>query len=201
MTSATPPFRADMVGSLLRTAPLKEARALHQAGSLSDAQLKVIEDREIGAIIKRQEELGFQLATDGEFRRSRWHYDFFWHLTGVERAMRDRGTNFHGVVSRPEGALVTGKLDFPLDHPMLEHFRFLKANTTLTPKACIPSPAVLHFRRGRSGVGKEAYPELGTYFADLARTYRKVVQAFYDAGCRYLQFDDTVWAHLCSESQ
>jgi 5-methyltetrahydropteroyltriglutamate--homocysteine methyltransferase len=199
--SRTPPFRADMVGSLLRTAPLREARAKRQKGEISAAALAEVEDREIEKVVKRQEEIGFPLATDGEFRRSRWHYDFFWNLAGVERATRERGSNFHGVMSRPEGAFVSGRLDFPADHPMLAHFRFLKAHAVAVPKMCIPSPSVLHFRRGRAGVSHDAYPDMGSFFIDLAHAYHKVVQAFYDAGCRYLQFDDTVWAHLCSESE
>jgi 5-methyltetrahydropteroyltriglutamate--homocysteine methyltransferase len=201
MTSTTPPFRADMVGSLLRTVPLKQARAQREKGEITPEQLKEIEDREIEKIIKRQEDVGLLLATDGEFRRARWQYDFFWGLTGVERAVRDQGLNFHGVVARPEGTFVSGKLDFPTDHPMLEHFRFLKAHAIAVPKMCIPSPSVLHFRRGRAGVSEDAYPDMGGFLVDLAKTYRKAVQAFYDAGCRYLQFDDTVWAHLCSESE
>jgi methionine synthase II (cobalamin-independent) len=201
MTSATPPFRADMVGSLLRTTPLKEARARREKGQISDDQLKEIEDREIAKLVKKQEETGLQLATDGEFRRSFWQHDFFWGLTGVERIVLDQGANFHGVMTRPEGTFVRGKIDFPSDHPMLEHFRFLKAHAGGVPKMCIPSPSVLHFRRGRAGVSKQAYPDMGGFFIDLAKTYRKAVQAFYDAGCRYLQFDDTVWAHLGAESE
>src|SRR5207247_4350843 len=99
------------------------------------------------------------------------------------------------------GAYVGGKLDFPLNHPMLEHFSFLKAHSIAVPKLCIPAPSVLHFRRGRAGVSKTVYPEMGSSFADRAKTYRKAVRAFYDAGCRYLQFDDTVWAHLGSDEE
>ena len=99
---------------------------------------------------------------------------------------------------------VIGKLDFPADHPMLDHFRFLKkhADTAhVTPKMTIPSPAVLHFRGGRKSISKEVYPDLDVFFEDLGKTYRKAVKAFYDAGCRYLQFDDTVWAYLCSQDE
>ena len=84
---------------------------------------------------------------------------------------------------------------------MLEHFKFLKARTKATPKMTIPSPSVLHFRRGRAGISKDVYPDMDGYFDDLANCYRKAVRALYDAGCRYLQFDDTVWAHLGSENE
>ena len=197
----TPPFRADHVGSLLRSAPLKDARARREKGEITAGQLAAVEDREIERIVARQQSIGLKLATDGEQRRSRWQYDFFWNLTGVEQIVRDEGSHFHGVASRPEGTHVTGKLDFPADHPMLAHFSFLKERTRATPKMCIPSPSVLHFRRGRAGISREAYPNLDAYFNDLANVYRKAIRAFYDAGCRYLQFDDTVWAHLGSDDQ
>ena len=196
-----PPFRADMVGSLLRTEPLKDARAKREKGQITPAQLKAVEDEEIRKIIKKQEDVGLQLATDGEFRRSWWHFDFFWHLTGCERVVLDHGIQFHGVQTKPESLKVTGKLDFPADHPMLEHFKFLKANTKAVPKMTIPSPSVMHFRGGRSAISKAAYPEMGAYFDDLAKLYGKAIKAFYDAGCRYLQLDDTVWAYLCSKEQ
>ena len=195
MQTTTPPYRADEVGSLLRTAPLKDARARREKGQITPAELKKIEDEEIKKVIRKQEEVGLQLATDGEFRRSWWHFDFFWNLTGCERVVLDHGIQFHGIQTKPESLGVTGKLDFPADHPMLEHFKFLKANTKVTPKMTIPSPSVMHFRGGRQAIDKKAYPEIGAYFDDLAKLYGKAIKAFYDAGCRYLQLDDTVWAY------
>jgi 5-methyltetrahydropteroyltriglutamate--homocysteine methyltransferase len=200
MTRTRPPFRADHVGSLLRTAPLKEARAKRQAGEITADQLNAIEDQEIDKIVKRQEEIGLQLATDGEFRRSWWHFDFLKDLDGVESYSTDQGIQFHGVQTRNEGVRVAGKIGFS-DHPMLEHFRFLKGHTRVTPKMTIPSPSVLHFRGGRDAVSRQTYPDLEEFFDDLAKAYRKAVRAFADAGCRYLQLDDTVWAYLCSEEQ
>ena len=196
-----PPFRADEVGSLLRTAPLKEARAKREKGEITPTQLAAVEDEEIRKVIKKQEEVGLQLATDGEFRRSWWHFDFFWKLKGCERVVLDHGIKFHGVETKPESLKVTGKLDFPADHPMLEHFKFLKANTKVVPKMTIPSPAVMHFRGGRQSISNQAYPQMEAYFDDLGKVYGKAIKAFYDAGCRYLQLDDTVWAYLCSRDQ
>jgi 5-methyltetrahydropteroyltriglutamate--homocysteine methyltransferase len=201
MPDNTAPFRADEVGSLLRTQPIKEARARNEKGEIAAAELRKIEDEEIRKTIKKQEEVGLQLATDGEFRRSWWHFDFFWNLKGCERVVLDHGIQFHGIQTKPESVRVTGRIDFPDDHPMLEHFKFLKANTTVTPKMTIPSPSVLHFRGGRQSISKEAYPNLDVYFDDLGKTWGKAVKAFYAAGCRYLQFDDTVWAYLCSKDQ
>jgi len=201
MQNATAPYRADEVGSLLRTAALKDARAKREKGQTTLDELQKVEDEEIKRIIRKQEEVGLQLATDGEFRRSWWHFDFFWGLRGCERVVLDHGIQFHGMQTKPESLRVTGKLDFPADHPMLGHFKFLKANTKVTPKMTIPSPSVMHFRGGRQAIAKEAYPEMGAYFEDLAKLYGKAIKAFYDAGCRYLQLDDTVWAYLCSKEQ
>jgi 5-methyltetrahydropteroyltriglutamate--homocysteine methyltransferase len=201
MPTTTPPFRADEVGSLLRTQSLKDARAKREKGQITPAELGKVEDEEIRKIIRKQEEAGLQLATDGEFRRSWWHFDFFWMLRGCERVVLDHGIQFHGTQTKPESLKVTGKLDFPADHPMLAHFKFLKANTRVMPKMTIPSPSVMHFRGGRQAISKDAYPEMGAYFDDLAKLYGKAIKAFYDAGCRYLQLDDTVWAYLCSKDQ
>src|SRR5215471_81446 len=127
---AMPPFRADMVGSLLRTAPLKEARARRQAGEISAEALREVEDREIRTIIARQEAIGLQAATDGEFRRAWWHFDFLERLQGVEGYDTPHGIQFHGVETKPRSVRVVGKLGFA-GHPMLAHFRFLAANTKL----------------------------------------------------------------------
>jgi 5-methyltetrahydropteroyltriglutamate--homocysteine methyltransferase len=195
-----PPFRADVVGSILRTAPLKEARAKRERGEISAAQLKEVEDREIEKIIKKQEEVGLQVATDGEFRRSWWHFDFYGMLDGVEIVELDHGIQFQGVQTRPRTPRITGKLGFS-KHPMLEHFKFLKAHTRVMPKMCIPSPATLHFRLEPDAVKTKDYADRDAIFDDLANTYRQAIRGFYDAGCRYLQFDDTAWAYLCSQAE
>jgi 5-methyltetrahydropteroyltriglutamate--homocysteine methyltransferase len=189
-----------MVGSLLRPAALKDARAGHAAKELGDAGLREIEDREIETIVRRQEAIGLQAVTDGEFRRSWWHFDFFRELEGCELREADHGIQFQGLQTKAQTIAVTGKIDFPSVHPMLEHFTFLKRIARVTPKMTIPSPSVLHFRQGYAAI-KGAYPDIDVYFDDLARAYQKAIRAFYDAGCRYLQLDDVVWAYLCSEEQ
>jgi 5-methyltetrahydropteroyltriglutamate--homocysteine methyltransferase len=199
MTARTkPPFRADHVGSILRSAPLKDAREKAAKGEITAAQLKAVEDQEIPHIIAKQEEVGLQLATDGEYRRSWWHFDFFGMLDGVEIYEIGHGIQFQGIQTKPLSIRVNGKIGFP-DHPMVEHFRFLKAHTKVTPKMTIPSPNVLHFRLEPGAVSKDFYPSRDAIFDDLAVAYQKAVRAFYDAGCRYLQFDDTAWAYLCSD--
>src|SRR5208282_4628983 len=133
MRRTTPPFRADHVGSLLRPAPLKEARAKHARNEITADVLRAVEDREIEKAIRKQEQIGLKLATDGEFRRSWWHLDFLWGLDGVERDVMDTGIAFAGVTTRNEGVRVAGKLGFS-SHPMIEHFKFLKTHTQRTPK-------------------------------------------------------------------
>jgi 5-methyltetrahydropteroyltriglutamate--homocysteine methyltransferase len=194
------PFRADHVGSLLRPAPLKEARAKYQSGKISAAQLAEVENREIEKVIRKQEEIGLKLATDGEFRRSWWQFDFFKELDGVELYSTGKGIEFHGVMTKAESVRVIDKVGFS-GHPHLDHFRFLKEHTRVTPKMTIPAPGVLHFRQGRKSISETVYPDLEPFFADVGAAYRKAIRAFYDAGCRYLQLDDTTWSMLCDERE
>jgi 5-methyltetrahydropteroyltriglutamate--homocysteine methyltransferase len=196
MQRTKPPFRAYHVGSLLRTAPVKEARAKAAKGEISAADLVAVEDREIEKIIKRQEEIGLASITDGEFRRSWWHLDFLWGLDGVERYAMDQGIAFAGVTTRAEGARVVDKVDFR-GHPMLEHFRFVQAHTRRTAKMTIPAPSAMYGRVGRKPISQTAYPRLDDFFADLGKAYAKAVRAFADAGCRYLQLDEVFVAMLC----
>ena len=200
MQRATPPFRADHVGSLLRPAAIKEARAKRERNEITAAALRVVEDREIENAIKEQEQIGLKLATDGEFRRSWWHFDFFRGLAGVTFYTTDHGIQFHGVQTKAETIKIDGKIGFS-SHPMLEHFKFLKAHARATPKMTIPAPSTLHFRQGRAAISKDVYPDLDAFFDDLAKAYRAAIRAFYDAGCRYLQLDDTAWAMLCDPNE
>jgi 5-methyltetrahydropteroyltriglutamate--homocysteine methyltransferase len=201
MQRTTPPFRADVVGSFLRPAAIKEARKQFQAGEIDAAQLRTVEDTEIRRVVDLQREAGLQVVTDGEFRRAWWHFDFFEGLEGVEGYDAVQGIQFNGVQTKARSIKVVSKLGFG-SHPMLEDFRFLKSiSGSAVPKMTIPSPSVMHFRGGRNAISKEVYPDLKDYFDDLAQVYRDAIKAFYDAGCRYLQLDDTVWAYLCSEDQ
>jgi 5-methyltetrahydropteroyltriglutamate--homocysteine methyltransferase len=196
-----PPFRADVVGSLLRPARLKTARTEREAGKITALQLAAVEDAEIRQSLIKQADCGLEVATDGEFRRSWWHYDFFGHLNGVEIRHQGAHIQFKGVATAARELQVTGKIGFPITHPMLGHFKFLNAHTHATAKMTIPSPTVLHFRLEPHAVATSAYPVRDALFDDLSSTYRAAIAAFYAAGCRYLQFDDTVWAYLCSEDQ
>jgi 5-methyltetrahydropteroyltriglutamate--homocysteine methyltransferase len=196
MKRSQPPFRADHVGSLLRPAPLKAARERFAKGEIDAAALRAMEDREIEGVIKKQEQVGLQSVTDGEFRRSWWHLDFLWGLDGVERHVMDTGIAFAAVTTRNEGVRVTGKLGFS-GHPMLEHFKFLKAHTKAVPKMTIPAPSAIYGRPYPTPIDKAVYPTLENFFTDLGQAYRKAVRAFADAGCRYLQLDEVFIAMLC----
>ena len=200
MMRQTPPFRADMVGSLLRTPALKEARAQHAAGTIDAAALAAVEDAEITALVRRQEAVGLQAVTDGEFRRSWWHYDFLWNLDGVSRVEVAGGIQFAGVQTKAEAPHVTGKIGFS-GHPFLAHFRFLKSIAKATPKMTIPSPSMLHYRSGRKLINMGVYPDMEDFYVDLGNAYGKAVQAFAAEGCRYLQLDDVSFAYFCDPEQ
>lgn len=201
MTMRTkPPFRADMVGSLLRSQRLKDAREKQAAGTLDASALARIEDEEIAKLVKKQEDVDLQAVTDGEYRRAFWHFDFLENLTGV-RGIETEGIAFKGVATKGHGVRVVGKIDFPDNHPHLNHFRYLKSVTDRVPKMTIPSPSMLHYRGGRKAVDPSAYLHMEDYYADLGKAYAKAVKAFYDAGCRYLQLDDTSLSYFCDPEQ
>ena len=201
MQRTRPPFRADQVGSLLRSAGVKAARTRRLAGEITPVELKVVEDAEIKKLVTRQEAIGLKGVTDGEFRRSWWHYDFLAGLDGVELVRVAQGLQFKGTETKAEGLHVHGKIDFPSDHPMLDHFRFLKSVAKAAPKMTIPSPTALHYRGGRQAIETSAYAEMEPFFADLGKAYAKAVRAFGEAGCTYLQLDEVFVAYLCDPAQ
>jgi 5-methyltetrahydropteroyltriglutamate--homocysteine methyltransferase len=197
MTRTSPPFRADHVGSLLRPAALKKARARREKGEIAAAELADIEDREIEKAIRKQESIGLKAVTDGEFRRAFWNYDFLGALPGVEAYLGERKIKFQGPQPKPMMLRVTGKLGAFADHPMLDHFRFVREHARAVAKMTVPSPSSLHFRYGRDAVPESIYPVMDDFYADLAQAYRKAINAFANAGCRYLQFDEVNLAYLC----
>jgi 5-methyltetrahydropteroyltriglutamate--homocysteine methyltransferase len=200
MQRTKPPFRADHVGSLLRPLALKEARAKRERGEIDAAALTAIEDREIAAVIRRQEEAGLRSVTDGEFRRASWQTDFLVALDGVESYRGERKMLFKGPQPRPILLRLKDRLGNFHGHPMIEHFKFVAAHAKATPKMTIPSPSTLHFRYGREAVPQSIYPTMVDFYRDLGATYRKVVRGFADAGCRYLQLDEVNLAYLCDPS-
>ncbi len=199
MNRVNPPFRADHVGSLLRPPELLAARERHQNGAIADSELRAAEDEAIRAVVRHQEAVGLKSITDGEFRRTFFHTDFLQKLDGVslsggiEVSFRRKNGQINFA---PPRLAVTGKLRHARDIQGPD-FTFLKPLTTQTPKVTIPSPTMVHFRGGRQAIDIEAYPDLDEFFHDLAQCYRDEIKSLYDAGCRYLQMDDTNLAYLC----
>ena len=196
-----PPFRADHVGSLLRPRELSEARAARKAGTLPAEALRAVEDRCIEAAVRRQEEIGLRAATDGEYRRAFWHFDFVSGLDGVELYEPEQKVQFKGGLPLPLALRVTGKIGW--SRPvMVDDFRFVARHVrTAVPKITIPSPSVVHFRGGRRAIDAKTYPDMDGFFADLGEAYNKAVAAFGAAGCRYLQLDEVNIAYLCDPEQ
>src|SRR5438309_6292642 len=203
MAEKRAPFRANHVGSLLRPPELRQAREKREKGEISAAQLREVEDRCIRDAVKMQEDVGMQGITDGEFRRTLWHADFLSEIEGVkvvEGLLPDSAKHFQNpdsdVQRSPTQFVVTGKLGHPRGIEV-ENFKFLASVTKNTGKQCIPSPSLVHFRTGRGGVDKAAYPDMGEVFADLARVFRDEIAQLAQAGCTYLEIDDVNFAYLC----
>ena len=198
---ARPPFRADHVGSLLRPVKLREARAAHVAGKLPSEALRAIEDACIAAAISKQESIGLRAATDGEYRRAYWHYDFVAKLEGAELYVPEQRIEFKGGVMLPHRLRVNGKIAWK-EPAFIADYGFTASQVkTAVAKQTIPSPSVLHFRGGRSAIDRGIYPEIGAFFTDLGTAYHDAVQAFAAAGCRYLQLDEVNLAYLCDPEQ
>ena len=198
------PSRADHVGSFLRPRSVIEAREHRAAGNIDYTELRAIEDKAIADLVKWQESLGLKAITDGEFRRYFFHTDFLLQLDGVEErgGLKKAFKNDAGkdVQFAPPVMVVTGKIAHkkPIQ---LADYQFLASHVTETPKVSIPSPTMLHFRAGRSGIPEDVYPEMDAFYADVAAAYRAEVDSLAAAGCRYIQMDDTNLAYLCDDEQ
>ena len=192
-----PPFRADQVGSLLRPDELTTARQQWKRGALDAVALRQIEDRAVRDAVQRQEAIGLQAVTDGEFRRDWWHLDFLGQLDGVTLTQNSgHKFRFAGQSEQPPIASVTGRVG--CSQPiMVADFAFLKSITTRLPKMTIPSPSMLHLRGGRAAISRQVYPDLDAFWDDVATAYRQAIAHLAAAGCRYLQLDDITFAYLC----
>ncbi|WJM08344.1 5-methyltetrahydropteroyltriglutamate--homocysteine S-methyltransferase [Paenibacillus sp. PK1-4R] len=197
------PFRYDIVGSFLRPSALKDARLKYQNGEITTEQLNEVENAEIVKLVQKQKEVGLQAVTDGEFRRSWWHLDFFWGLDGVERTIIEEGYRFNGATSRPETARLSGKISYS-SHPFVAHYAFLKeaAGKDVVARQSIPAAAQFLFELDRAD-NKEStqaiYPNRQELLSDIAGAYKASILAFYEAGCRSIQIDDCTWGALCDQ--
>lgn len=194
------PYRYDVVGSLLRPANLKDARAKFAAGEITADELKTVQRTETKRVVAEQVNLGLKAVTDGEFNRSWWHLDFLWGLTGVGHYDYQQSYKFHGSKTRTDNADLVGKIAFNPDHPFFESFAYLQSLVPdgVVVKQTIPSPTML-FRDNRSDNWHQFYETWDAYLDDLAKAYHETILHFYDLGCRYLQLDDTTWAFLISK--
>lgn len=197
------PFRADVVGSFLRPASLKEARKRFESSEITAEQLEQVEDEAIKALIEAQKKLGLQVITDGEFRRSWWHLDFMWGLHGVEKIKSTNGYHFQGEETRAESAALTGKISGE-NHPFVKHFKFVKQFETdaITVRQTIPAPAQFLAELKRNSGSKPTaafYSSEDELLEDIAQAYRTVILDLYDAGCRNVQFDDCTWG-MCVDT-
>ena len=200
----SPPFRADHVGSFLRPKILLGARESFRAGALDAEELRAVEDEAIRDVVRFQEDLGLQGITDGEFRRTYFHTDFLLQLDGVEEAGGTQ-VKFHQHGGKeleyaPPVMKITGKVEHARDIQRRD-YEFLASCTNRTPKVTIPSPTMLHFRGGRDAIDTDTYPDLDNFYDDLAAAYRAEIASLADAGCRYVQLDDTNLAYLCDDAQ
>jgi 5-methyltetrahydropteroyltriglutamate--homocysteine methyltransferase len=206
MKRTSPPYRADHVGSLLRPPDLLRARDDHAAGRIDDEALRAIEDEAIRDVVRMQQEVGLQTATDGEFRRASWHMDFIYSLDGVSKAPGNMSVQFHNaegdIEFTPAALHIDGKLGVS-DTIFGEDFAFLKqvAGDGSTPKLTIPSPSMVHYRGGRAAIDESVYPDMDSFWADLTAAYREQVRRVGELGCTYLQFDDTSLAYLNDPKQ
>lgn len=197
------PFRYDIVGSFLRPSALKDARLKYQNGEITTEQLNEVENAEIVKLVQKQKEVGLQAVTDGEFRRSWWHLDFFWGLDGVERTIIEEGYRFNGATSRPETARLSGKISYS-SNPFVAHYAFLKeaAGKDVVARQSIPAAAQFLFELDRAD-NKEStqaiYPNRQELLSDIAGAYKASILAFYEAGCRSIQIDDCTWGALCDQ--
>lgn len=207
MSFNKPPFAADIVGSFLRPEKLKAARAAFERGDLSRDTLTAVENDCIRDLISKEKAAGLTDFTDGEFRRAFWHLDFMSELTGAAKVRADHwSVAFKGVQPKANNLKITGRLDFPEDHPFLDHFSYIKQfeDETHIAKQTIPSPSMVHLMtcvRVDPDLPEIYKNNEDLFFKDLIRTYQKAVRAFYDRGCRYLQFDDTSWGEFCSKEK
>ena len=195
-----PPFRADHVGSLLRPPGLLKARDDFAAGRIDAHALRAVEDEAIREVVRKQEEVGLQSATDGEFRRASWHMDFIYQLEGITKEPGEIKVKFHNekgdIEFTPAALHVDGKLGVSKTI-FGDDFKFVQdAVTKNVPKLTIPSPSMVHYRGGKAAVDPRVYPDMDSFWADLVAAYREQVRRLGELGCTYLQFDDTSLAYM-----
>ena len=201
MGRSKPPFRAEHVGSLIRSDALIAARERAEKGEIESDELERIQQAAIREVVRLQEEVGLKLATDGEYNRQSWHRDFMLKFRNVRMIPSKLTVRFHSAegdrLHSPPSLAVTGKLARPDGGIFVDDFRFLASVARAMPKITLPSPSVMHFRGGRAAIDAKAYPDIVAFYDDLARLYREEIRDLARAGCRYVQLDEVNLAYLC----
>jgi 5-methyltetrahydropteroyltriglutamate--homocysteine methyltransferase len=194
----------EIVGSFLRPEKLKQAREGFAAGTITHAELKDVENQAISELVAKQKEVGLQYVSDGEFRRSYWHLDFFWGFQGVEHILMDQGYLFHGEETRADSARLVGKVAFNPEHPVFDEYRFVAEQAGDVPvRQSIPAPAQFFAELVRSSNEdrvNEIYPDREELFTDIGQAYRETILALYELGCRHIKLDDCTWGMLVDQS-
>lgn len=199
------PHRFDVVGSFLRPAALKEARAGFKAGTVDAARLKAVEDREITALVAKEKAAGLGVITDGEFRRNSWHLDFMWAFGGIGHHKTETGLPFAGEAAMLDDTYLTGKVAPPDHHPFVDHFRFVQQfeDDKAVAKQTVPAPAQFYAQFAMPfawEATRRIYATREALIDDIVAAYRQVIGELYAAGCRNLQFDDCTWPMTVDEN-
>ena len=204
MSNLQTPFRYDFVGSFLRPQALKDAKAAYQAGEISKEAFDRVAEEEVAKVVAKQKELGYHVITDGEFRRAFWHLDFMWGFEGVAHEDTGNGVQFDAELALLEDTYLVGKIKAKA-HPFVEYFKFLKQfeDENTVAKYTIPAPAQTfqqmivpaNYERTR-----KIYATNEELIQDIGKAYQDVIQQFYDAGCRNLQFDDCTWGAIVGDA-
>lgn len=197
------PFRFDYVGSFLRPAELKQARADFESGKINAEELKAVEDKAIIDLVNKQKKAGFHVITDGEFRRATWHLDFMWGFDGVAHKKTEKGVAFHGEPALIDDTWIVGKLSAK-NHPFVEHYKFVKAleDENTIAKQTMPAPAQFLQQMiipANIESTRKVYPTDEELIQDIANGYKQVISDLYAAGCRNIQLDDCTWGVLVAE--
>jgi len=193
-----PPFRAEVIGSLLRPQALKDAGRAVQEGRLPRAGYEAVLEEEIARVIARQEAIGLKVVTDGELARSSWFGFFFEALDGFRLAPSQfTFKDAEGRAFEWPTCVAERRIDRRAPITLGEFERARRHARAAVVKATMPTPSAFHFFRQGGSVDQSAYPDISAYFDDLVAVYRAELAELGKAGCRYVQLDEVPIAMMC----
>ncbi|KAF7193492.1 hypothetical protein HII31_05166 [Pseudocercospora fuligena] len=219
MAPRPPPFRAEHIGSLLRSQRLLQKRNEIAAGAQDKEEvLRQIEDEEIGEAVELQQRLGYYAVTDGEFRRALYWGSFFTDLEGKQEitvTSADANELFRPYgcdvkLFTEEGSkggntvICVGKIKW-VKSSYLDHFMFLKNLVPPDQVKCIKmtlaSPEWYHMRyKPGKAFPKDVYANSRECFDDIAAAFREEIRVLYEAGCRNFVIDNPNLGFCCDQS-